>query len=200
VRGRRDGCSIAAAESPHNLRVPTHVAFLRAINLGRHRRASADALRTVFEGLGFEEVATFRASGNVLFGSREGERRLVPAIEQELARALGFEVLVFLRSADELRALVRLATASDDVDQTGRQVRRQVAFLRARPPAQARERVLALATEDDGLAFSARELLWSSHGTGPNSRLNLRAIEKLIGPWTMRTVETVEQITLRYFA
>jgi uncharacterized protein (DUF1697 family) len=44
-----------------------HAAFLRAVNLGRHRKASSQVLREAFEAEGFEDVATFRTSGNVVF-------------------------------------------------------------------------------------------------------------------------------------
>lgn len=179
--------------------MPTHVAFLRAINLGGRRRASRDQLRTVFEALGFDEVETFRASGNVVFAAPEGELRLMPVIEQGLAQALGFEVLVFLRSADELRALIGRA-AVPAARRAGYGARRQVALLRSSPPARTREQVLALATDEDRLAFCRRELLWISRSPGPGSTLNLRTIEKLIGPWTMRTMETVEQIMSRHLA
>ena len=41
-----------------------YVAFLRGMNLGK-RRIKNEELRREFEALGFEDVATFRASGNV---------------------------------------------------------------------------------------------------------------------------------------
>ena len=41
-------------------------AFLRGMNLGNRRISNAD-LRAEFESLGFQSVATFRASGNVVF-------------------------------------------------------------------------------------------------------------------------------------
>ena len=46
-----------------------YVAFLRGMNLGG-RRIKNDDLRRRFEGMGLEEVATFRASGNVIFSTR----------------------------------------------------------------------------------------------------------------------------------
>ena len=50
-----------------------YVAFLRGMNLG-NRRIKNHELRAEFERLGFEEVATFRASGNVVFGSAAARR------------------------------------------------------------------------------------------------------------------------------
>src|SRR5437764_226343 len=48
--------------------MPKYAAFLRAINIGG-RRITNDELRTTFEGLGFNEVAVWRASGNVIFAA-----------------------------------------------------------------------------------------------------------------------------------
>jgi uncharacterized protein (DUF1697 family) len=43
-----------------------HIAFLRAINVGGHT-VKMDTLRQLFESLGFTNVETFLASGNVIF-------------------------------------------------------------------------------------------------------------------------------------
>jgi uncharacterized protein (DUF1697 family) len=75
----------------------THAAFLRAVNLGGHRRASRPELRAVFAGLGLDGVQTFRASGNVVFATDASECELVPSIERAPARELGFAVTVYLR-------------------------------------------------------------------------------------------------------
>ena len=48
-----------------------HAAFLRGVNLGPRRRVSSEELRAVFEGIGFEDVASFRTSGNVVFSSAD---------------------------------------------------------------------------------------------------------------------------------
>ena len=82
-----------------------HAAFLRGVNLGRHRRVTSDQLRSCFEAIGFDDVATFRSSGNVAFDAGRASRaNLTARIEQGLADALGFDVVVFLRTAAEVRA------------------------------------------------------------------------------------------------
>ena len=48
-----------------------YIAFLGGMNLGG-RRITNDDLSSHFEALGCEEVATFRASGNVIFAA-DGE-------------------------------------------------------------------------------------------------------------------------------
>src|SRR5258706_8436007 len=65
------------------LTMPRCVAFLRAINVGGHT-VKMDRLRTVFETLGFDEVETFIAIGNVLFDTRAG----VPAVGRKIEAPL----------------------------------------------------------------------------------------------------------------
>ena len=45
----------------------THVALLRAVNLGAHGKVAMADLRTLLEGLGFAGVRTLLNSGNVVF-------------------------------------------------------------------------------------------------------------------------------------
>ena len=66
VRGR---WPVAAA---YPGRMDRYVAFLRGMNLGKNRRIKNPELLAEFERLGFEDVATFRASGNVVFGADGG--------------------------------------------------------------------------------------------------------------------------------
>ena len=79
------------------------IAFLRAINVGRGRTVKMHSLRTVFESLGFSSVATFIASGNVVFETTtKKSRTLERKIEKSLKEALGYEVRPFVRGAAEL--------------------------------------------------------------------------------------------------
>ena len=79
-----------------------YIAFLRAINVGGHTVRMGD-LRQIFEDLGFTGVRTFLASGNVAFESSTQNLKMVEkAIEAGLLQALGYEVVVFLRTLDSL--------------------------------------------------------------------------------------------------
>ena len=73
-------------------------------------------------------------------------------------------------------------------------------MLSAKPSAAKRKQVLALATDDDLLAFGKRELFWLPSGGTLESTLDRKAIDKLLGPTTMRTKGTVEQLTAKFFA
>ena len=175
-----------------------YAAFLRGINV-TGRRTGNPELRARIEELGFEEVSLFRASGNVILEATGRAPEIARRIEQGLAASLGYEVPTYLRSASQLRAIAahepfdpKLVAASKG--------KLQVAMLPARPSKAKQERALALATEEDRLAISDRELYWLPSGRMMETTLDLKAAEKLLGPWTMRTKGTVEQIAGKYFA
>jgi uncharacterized protein (DUF1697 family) len=176
-----------------------YVAFLRGMNLGG-RRIKNTELQEEFEALGFSDVACFRASGNVVFAADGGsEAKLTATIEVGLGEALGYEVPVFLRNAAELSALA----AHEPFDAAAVKASKgklQVALLSTKPAAKARKAALAEATDEDRLVLEGRELYWLPSGGISESDLDLKTIESALGPWTMRTMGTVEQIVAKYFA
>jgi uncharacterized protein (DUF1697 family) len=180
--------------------MPRYACFLRGVNLGARRKASSTDLRSCFEGLGFEEVATFRTSGNVVFETgRESRAKLTGRIERGLAKSLGYDVTVFLRTASEIQAIAahepfpaKLVEASKG--------KLQIALLPAKPAAGVQKKALAAATKEDRLAFGDRELYWLPSGGTRDSELNQRALDELVGPWTMRTKGTIDLLCTRFFA
>lgn len=174
------------------------VAFLRGINLPG-RRVGRDALAACFEGMGFSDVETFRASGNVIFDAGDGApAKLTARIERGLGESLGYDVKTFLRTEDQVRAIAESRPFDRALVEASRG-KLQVAMLSAQPAKAVRTEVLALGTEDDRLAFGDRELYWLPSGGTQHSALNLAAIEKRVGAWTMRTLGTVEQIAAKFF-
>jgi uncharacterized protein (DUF1697 family) len=81
-----------------------YAAFLRGVNLGKRTVKSAE-LKAAFEAMGFTDVRTLLASGNVLFDARAG-RGLQIKIETGLEQKFGFYIGVVLRSMDDLKAMV----------------------------------------------------------------------------------------------
>jgi len=170
--------------------VASYAAFLRAINVGGRRITGTELCKPFSDDLGYSDVASFRASGNVVFGAprKPAEGR----IEDGLEKALGYEVGVFLRGPAEMAEL-----AEAEPFEPGAKF--HVMFLKTLPsPARQRD-ILALGTEDDRLAFGKRELFWRPRGRMLESELDLKAVEKLVGLNTMRTNGTVTQIAAKYF-
>jgi uncharacterized protein (DUF1697 family) len=174
-----------------------YVAFLRGMNLGG-RRIKNEELREEFEALGFADVACFRASGNVVFAAEEvDEAELAGRIEAGLGEALGYEVPVFLRGADELRKIAKQEPFDSAAVQSS-QGKLQVAFLLAKPGAAARKKALACSTDADRLAVEGRELYWLPKGGLSDSDLDLKGIDSALGPTTIRTKGTVEQVVSKF--
>jgi uncharacterized protein (DUF1697 family) len=173
------------------------VAFLRGMNLGG-RRIKNDDLRRHFAEMGLEEVATFRASGNVIFtpAAREAEGKLATRVEAELDERLGYAVPVFLRSAREIAAIAaRQPFAPRAVEKSKGKL--QVSLLKKKPSAAAKKKVLAMADGEDLLALEGRELYWLPSGGLLESDLDLKAIAQLLGVDTRRTMGTIEQIAAK---
>lgn len=172
------------------------MAFLRGMNLGK-RRIKNDELRAEFETLGFEDVATFRASGNVIFAAAgKSEGALTKEIEGGLGEALGYEVPVFLRSGAEVAAIAAQEPFPAKAIAASKG-KLQVTMLAQKPTAAARTEVLALATEEDSLEIVARELFWLPSGGTLESELDHKAIAKALGKGTQRTMGTIEQIAAK---
>jgi uncharacterized protein (DUF1697 family) len=178
--------------------MPKYAAFLRGVNLGPNRRVTAAELRSQFEALGFRDVAPFRTSGNVAFAAdREAPAELAVRIEKQLAESLGFEVAIFIRTAQELIEIANHDPFGPATTQTGKP---QVMLLPAKPARRVREEVLALATDEDRLAFGDRELYWLPSGGTRDAGLDLNMVERLVGPTTRRTKGTLEQLAAKYFS
>ena len=83
-----------------------YVALLRAVNVGG-RKVEMAKLRKAVEEAGFEEVATYIASGNLFFDSKERSKaKIVAGLEKAIKAEFGFEAPVALRTVKELEALV----------------------------------------------------------------------------------------------
>jgi uncharacterized protein (DUF1697 family) len=175
-------------------------AFLRGINVGKAHRVGSAELQACFEEQGLREVGTFRTSGNVVFdcdGELAGE--LTSRIEEGLEKALGYEVAVFLRTAEEMRAIAAQEPFKA-AKVEGSKGKLQVSLLTKKPAPGARKSVLALATDEDALAFGERELYWLPSGGTMESHLDTKAIASVLGVSTMRTKNTVDQMAAKYFA
>jgi uncharacterized protein (DUF1697 family) len=176
-----------------------YAAFLRGMNVGGHRLTN-DELRAHFAAMGFAEVATFRASGNVVFaGEAKPPEHVRERIEDGLAKSLGYAVPAFVRTAAEVRA-VAAATPFEAQRVNSSAGKLQVGFLSEPASPQARADALALAGERDGLVFDGRELYWLPAGGVLESALDMTSLARLLGAMTIRTKSTIELIAAKHLA
>jgi uncharacterized protein (DUF1697 family) len=86
--------------------MPTHIALLRAVNVGGTGKLPMAELRALAEQLEFENPRTYIASGNLVFESALAANKARAKLEAALAAHLGKSIGVVVRSAAELRALL----------------------------------------------------------------------------------------------
>ncbi|MGH7671685.1 MAG: DUF1697 domain-containing protein [Gemmatimonadales bacterium] len=131
TRGWGSRCGIPAAAEV-GVDVPTHVAFLRAINVGGHAIVKMTALRDAFAAAGCKNVRTLIQSGNVVFDApAETTAALVQRIRAKLRDLLGDEPGVFFRTIRDIARLVKLAPFKRFATRRG--IKLYVAFLSQKP-------------------------------------------------------------------
>ena len=166
------------------------VALLGGINVGGHR-VTMDRLRAEVASLGYTDVATFIASGNVLFtapGGGDHETRLAT----HLGEALGWPVPTFLRTAAEVIA----ATDVRPFGPTPGGWTHMVAFCRSTPGPGITAATESQSTAHDRFEVHGREVHWLIDGKLTDSKVTLPKLVKLIGPNTTRNITSLERLAI----
>jgi uncharacterized protein (DUF1697 family) len=177
--------------------MPRYIAFLRAINVGGHN-VKMDILRRLFESLGFSNVETFIASGNLVFETKSrNARALEREIENVLRQALGYEVATFIRTEAELAAVADYKPFSQaDLDGAAAL---NIAFLAGGPNDDSRQKLMALRTDVDDFHIHGREVYWLCRERQSDSKISNAAIEKALGQKaTLRGANTVKKMAAKY--
>jgi len=178
--------------------MPKYVAFLRAINVGGHTVKMAH-LCDLFQAMGFSNVETFIASGNVIFDSTsKSTRALENKIERALEANLGYQVLTFIRSITELAAVARYKPFPEtDLNADGTVL--YIAFVADNPGEERRQRLMSFVTEVDDFHIYGREVYWLCRRKLGESIFPGTKFEKTLGmPATLRNANTVVKIALKY--
>lgn len=157
-----------------------HIALLRSINVGGTKKVPMAELRSLCTRLGWGEVRTYIASGNVIFTPPEGVEReaLSTSLEAAMRAHFGFEVPVIIRTASALRAA---REANPFAAEPFEEKLLHVAFLDREPSA---ERVAALDPDrspPDRFVVKG-DLVYVHYVAGSaRSRIGLPWLEKQLG-------------------
>lgn len=167
------------------------IAFLRAVNVGGHT-IKMDLLRTLFGELGFENVETFIASGNVIFDTAERDiEQLESQVEAHLQQHLGYPVTTFVRTPHQLGSIVNLGQPNN-LGKDDASYNLYIGFLKHIPAEAAQQKLFALCTPNDEFTISGREYYWIRRGLMSESTVTGAMIEKALGmPSTMRNITTL---------
>lgn len=84
----------------------TYIALLRAVNVGGTGKLPMAELRAMCESIGFTDVRTYIASGNVVFASKLSEKSVKAKLEGCLEAYAGKPLGVVVRTGAELAAVL----------------------------------------------------------------------------------------------
>ncbi len=161
-----------------------YLALLRGVNVGGKNLVRMADLRAAFEEMGFDDVATYIASGNVLFRApRQRRERLAAEIESALSRRFGTELKVVLLTGAMLRGVVDGAPRGFGADTD----RCDVIFVRK--PLTAARAFAAIETRE------GVDRIWKGRGVVYLSRLDAKASSSRISRFVMRP--EYQNVTLR---
>ena len=181
--------------------MPRHIALLRGINVGGHR-VRMTTLRTLFEELRFDDVETFIASGNVVFGAQARDRAaLERTIASHLERALGYAVPTFIRSPEEIAAVAAFQPFPADVAGAVSHTL-TVMFMADGAPDDLGTRMRRYCTPIDDFHVHGRELYWLCRARTMESRVVWDRVAKgaKLPPLTARNMTTVRKLAAKYGA
>ena len=178
--------------------MPKYVAFLRAINVGGHV-VKMDRLRTLFEALGFTNVETFIASGNVIFDSRSTNTgALEKKIESHLLKSLGYEVATFVRSIAEVEKVASSQPfGAAELKQSGNRL--YVGFLSQAPSEESRRELIKCGNKNNDFAITDREFFWLCRVKFSETDFSGARLEKILKlKTTLRNTNTPQRIAAKY--
>jgi uncharacterized protein (DUF1697 family) len=167
----------------------TFVALLRGINVGGRNVIAMAQLRALFTSLGFEDVATYIQSGNVVFRSASADSdELTARIENAVAEALSATPTVILRVAAELEGIAARNpyVPGSDVGKL------HVVLLRDAPGRDAAATLDPDRSPADAFALEGREIYLRLPNGAGRSKLTIDYFERALGvPATQRNWNTL---------
>ncbi len=154
-------------------------------------------LREIYEQLGLENVASFIASGNVLFDSKMRPSELESLIEEELESELGYSVETFVRKFKDVQTIAAEKMFEED-GLPGYVI--HVAFLRKSISPAIQKRWLGIQSELDEIRFDGTELYWLYQGRVSDSKFwsskEFRSLE--VPPMTMRNITSLRRLVAQF--
>lgn len=165
------------------------VALLRGINVGGHRKIPMADLRKVAADLGFTDVATYVASGNLVFSSHELQPTITAALTQAMLQTFGFEVDTIVVDAPTFAGY---AHTNPFGPQSAEFPNLVLLSVGDRAATDHDVDTLRLKASDQEKVERIGDVIWFYFGGGSGqSKLNPNAIP---GAWTTRNWRTVQKL------
>ena len=169
----------------------TYAVLLRGINVGGKNKVPMPALRTLLEDAGYEGVATYIQSGNVVLRSSLAENALTRAVEEQIAEKFSLAIRVVVRTHSELE---QIAGGNPFLAGGGEATGLHVVFLDGAPKAAAIATLDPDRSPGDEFSVAGREIFLRYPNGSGRSKLTLDYLERRLGvTGTARNWKTAAQ-------
>lgn len=171
-----------------------YVSLFRGINVGGHHAVKMADLKALHESLGLKNVSTYIQSGNVIFHSNGVDSAYIrQQIESSFEETFGFHSDVFVRTLDELNAIIEKTPFQGHDSKESKWI--AVIFLANDPDETAQNALLQTYVGPEEIHILGREMyVYYSDGIG-RSKLTSGLIEKKLKTvGTARNWNTVLQL------
>jgi len=163
--------------------MPTYIALLRAVNVGGTGKLPMTELKAMCAGEGFTDIQTYIASGNVVFFAKQPESKVKAALEKRLQAYAGKPVVVAVRTADEMSAVLKSNPFPKSPPNSTVAI-----FLNDAPPPDALDHVRG--QQDEVIRLGTREI-YVAYGAGmARSKLKIPAADA----GTARNINTIKKL------
>jgi uncharacterized protein (DUF1697 family) len=170
------------------------ISLLRAVNVTGYNKVKMDGLRELYESLGLRGAQTYIQSGNVVFKTDAKDlARLQKRIEDAIEKSYGFRTGVMLRTAAELKDIIR---RNPFAKRSGIEPNRLVvSFLTGEPAPESKQKIAQIKVGPEELVLDGRELYIYYGGGIGSSKLTPAVIERALKlPGTARNWNTVTKL------
>jgi len=169
------------------------IALLRGVNVGGHNKIPMVELRQLCADIGWQSVATYIQSGNILFTATGTMQTLEKQLAEAIASHFGHRTSVIVRPAAAWPLYIRLNPYPEASDAEPNRV---VLALSKRPlPADAAENLNKYAASGESIAQRTDSLWIHYAGGAAHSKINPALLDRLAGsPVTTRNWRTMLKI------
>jgi uncharacterized protein (DUF1697 family) len=176
--------------------MPSYVAFLRAVNVGKRKYPMAE-LREALTDAGFDEVETHIQTGNVLFRtSLRSRAKVIAALEKAMLEDRGFEVPVVLLTPQELSELYDEAC---DFGGGKKLHGHYVSLLAERPTTQGAKALEALSGDGEEVRVGERAAhLMLTTKPYNEAKVGNAEVEKHLGVATTRNLTVISKLAEKW--
>lgn len=170
--------------------MPTYISMLRGINVSGQKSIKMEKLKELYESLKFNDIKTYIQSGNVMFECKDSDyKSLEKKIENKIKEKIGFDVVIFIRTRNELKKVIENNPFKEDE-------RIYVTFLSSVPSKIPIDEINKAKGKSEKYFISSREIYFSCpNGYGKTKLSNNFFENKLKVTATTRNWNTVKVLS-----